>query len=141
MSPGPRPDRLPVETGSGPLREQWQSLRAFVAGGDGGRVRPRSRSAHGHVAQGTRPARNLPPTRGRKLFRPAVEAPAEGLRPGRRLRSAPFPLAPSSSTGGRGAGGEGHITGTVWENEWEGGGEIDEGDTGGNPESLKMENA
>src|SRR3954470_23280546 len=139
MSPGPRPDRLPVETGSGPPREQWQSLRAFVAGGDGGRVRPRSRSAHGHVPQGTRPARNLPPTRGRKLFRPAVEAPAEGLRPGRRLRSAPFRLAPSSSTGGRVAEVEAHITGTVWKIECEVGDEIDEGDTVVILESMKME--
>src|SRR3954447_4129759 len=139
MSPGPRPDRLPAETGSGPPREQWQSLRAFVAGGDGGRVRPRSRSAHGHVQQGTRPARNLPPTRGRKAFRPAVEAPAEGLRPGRRLRSAPFRLAPSSSTGGRVAEVEAHITGTVWKIECEVGDEIDEGDTVVILESMKME--
>ena len=100
MSPGPRPNRVPVETGSGPPRVQWQSLRAFVAGGDGGLVRPHSRSAHGHVQEGTRPLPHLPPTRGRKPFRPLVEAPADGLRPGRRLRCAPFRLAPSSSTGG-----------------------------------------
>ena len=69
----PGPIVCPAETGSGSPREQWPSLRAFVAGGDGGLVGPRSRSAHGHALQGTRPSGPLPPTRGRKRFRPAVE--------------------------------------------------------------------
>ena len=69
----PGPIVCPVETGSGPPRGQWLSLRVFVAGGDGGLVRPSSRSSHCHVWEGTRRAAHLPPTRGRKPFRPAVE--------------------------------------------------------------------
>ena len=69
----PGPIACPAETGSGPPRVQWPSHRAFVAGGDGGLVGPPSRSAHGHAWDGTRPAAQLPPTRGRKRFRPVVE--------------------------------------------------------------------
>src|SRR6266540_753876 len=50
----PGPIAYPAETGSGPPRGQWLSVRAFVAGGDGGLVGAPSRSAHGHIQHGTR---------------------------------------------------------------------------------------
>jgi acetyl-CoA carboxylase biotin carboxyl carrier protein len=49
------------------------------------------------------------------------------------------PVGPSSSTGGRVAEVEAHITGTVWKIECEVGDEIEEGDTVVILESMKME--
>jgi acetyl-CoA carboxylase biotin carboxyl carrier protein len=49
------------------------------------------------------------------------------------------PVGPSSSTGGRVAEVEAHITGTVWKIECEVGDDIEEGDTVVVLESMKME--
>src|SRR6266508_6059257 len=134
MSPGPRPDRLPAGGGSGPSQaDSWQALRSFVAGGDGGLREPPGRCADVHEGQGTRAARRLPPTRGRKRLRPAVEARGavqEGGYGGADSRGAQEEAV---------ADVEAHITGTVWKIECEVGDEIEEGDTVVILESMKME--